>query len=89
MPQFPQLYKRIITVLTLLGYGGDQMKCPLYSSLHGARHVLSTQNVLIMLRAEIITEDFVLMGEASREADWWCAREQAKGLSLGRFKPVI
>lgn len=26
MPQFPQLYKGIITVLTPLGYGEDQMK---------------------------------------------------------------
>jgi hypothetical protein len=42
-----------------------------------------------MLRVEIITGDFVLMGETSREADWRCAREQAKGPSLGRFKPVI
>lgn len=76
-------------MLTLLGYGEGQMKCPFHSSLHGARHVLSTQNVLIMLRVEIITGDFVLMGETSREADWRCAREQAKGPSLGRFKPVI
>lgn len=61
----------------------------LQSSLHHAQHVLSTQNVLIMHRVEIITKDFVLMGEPSREAGWWRAQEQAKGLSLRRSKPVI